>query len=188
METKRILHIFSVLENIPRTGWLQRGVPRFEAETIAGHTFKVTAILSLITLRLSSKEDKVDGKKMILMGMIHDLAEAISGDMPKNLSKVLGQEEKERIEFELLRDIGERWDGLLELFSEYISRKTIEAKIVKLADLLATLRQAEEYRKRGFEVSDILDSCESEVGKLIDEIHDAEISDLLREVLFNPSR
>ncbi|MEJ5293177.1 MAG: HD domain-containing protein [Candidatus Methanosuratincola sp.] len=185
---EKLARAAAVLRNMPRTGWIQRGVPRDEAETVAEHTFMVTAILGYISASCSALH--LDRERMLLMGIIHDLGEAVSGDIPRVLTERLGKELKEGIETEIIKGIFDGTDGgrLAELFQEYSERETAEAKIVKIADLLATLLQAEAYMRMGFPVGDIIESCKKEAQDMIDEMHEEGLSILLKEILLSKGR
>ncbi|MDI9608689.1 MAG: HD family hydrolase [Candidatus Verstraetearchaeota archaeon] len=188
MGFEKLAKAAAVLKNVPRTGWIQRGVPRGEAETVAEHTFMVTAILGYIST--SSREPHLNRERMILMGIIHDIGEAVSGDIPRGLTERLGKKLKEGIETEIIKGIFDDPDdgSLAELFLEYLERETTEAKVVKIADLLATLWQAEAYLKRGFPVGDIIESCKEEAQGMIEEIREEDLSLLLKAILGSKGR
>ena len=185
---EKLAKAIAVLRNMPRTGWIQRGVPRGEAETVADHTFMVTVILGYTAANCGRL--RLDREKMILMGIVHDIGEAVSGDIPRSLTKKLGKYLKEGLETEIVKEIfgGSGGDRLAELFQEYLERKTTEAKIVKIADLLATLNRAEEYIERGFPVIDIIESCREEAQGMIDELQDLGLRSILKDILGSKGR
>ncbi|MBC7120239.1 MAG: HD family hydrolase [Candidatus Methanosuratus sp.] len=180
---EKLAGIAAVLRNMPRTGWLQRGVPRSVAETVAEHTFMVALILSYISSSCRSRQ--LDRESMILMGIMHDIGEAVTGDIPRSLTEKMGKGTKEGIESEIIKGIFDDPDGgrLAELFLEYLERKTTEAKIVKFADLVATLRQAETYFERGFPMGDIINSCREEARAIVEEIDEEDLKTLLTRAL-----
>jgi len=164
LDPKLLAEAVTVLKNMPRTGWLQRGVPPSEAETIAEHTFEVVSILTMI-----STVSGADAEKMLVMGIIHDWGESVTGDIPRSLTERLGREAKSRAEKEVVGELSvlSGFKQLREVFEEYEERGTREAIYVKLADLLATLRQARSYAARGFRVMDIADTCARELEALL---------------------
>lgn len=166
---------------MPRTGWIQRGIPRSEAETVAEHTFQVTIILGIIAASAEAKT--LDRERMILMGIIHDLGEAVSGDIPRSLAAKMGRDLKERIEMEIVEESAHGMELFSEIFREYLQKETLEAKVVKAADLIATRWQAEAYLSRGFDVGDILESCGSEARAIIDGIESEGLRRLLMDLL-----
>src|SRR3954452_699321 len=72
----RFLHHIERLKTAPRTGWIDRGVPPGEAESIADHSFR-TALLAWM-----AAEPALDRDRVLKLALVHDLAEAITGDIP----------------------------------------------------------------------------------------------------------
>ncbi|MCA9834541.1 MAG: HD domain-containing protein [Thermomicrobiales bacterium] len=66
------------LKDIHRTGWLDRGIPAAEAESVADHCFFVM----LIAWTAAQSDTSLDANKVLQLAMIHDTAEAIAGDLP----------------------------------------------------------------------------------------------------------
>jgi putative hydrolase of HD superfamily len=87
MDHKKLLEKAAVLKNIPRTGWLQRGVPPSDAETIAEHTFEVTAILTIIGLAVQG----LNKDRLLLMGAVHDGRVGFR-DIPRSLTSRIGRD------------------------------------------------------------------------------------------------
>ena len=129
------------LKTTKRKGWVLKGIE--DAESVAEHSFR-TAMLALV---LSEKEG-VDADKCVKMALIHDLAEAIAGDITPldNLTK----KQKSEIEAKAMRQILEGTDtGIMELWEEYDECKTPEARFVHDMDKIEMLLQAFEYEKSG---------------------------------------
>lgn len=66
------------LKRIRRTGWVDRGVPRDEVESVADHSFLTTIIAWVV----ASNNNELDADRVLKMALIHDLAEATFGDAP----------------------------------------------------------------------------------------------------------
>lgn len=66
------------LKSIPRTGWLDRGVPGSEVESVASHSFQ-TALLAWLA---AAADPTLDRDRILKLALIHDLPEAIIGDWP----------------------------------------------------------------------------------------------------------
>jgi putative hydrolase of HD superfamily len=139
----------STLKNIPRTGWLQRGIPSSVAETVAEHSFEVASILAVVTMEARGR---LDTEKLLLIGIIHDWGEAVAGDIPMSLTKKLGRKAKSEAERKIMKELAETsgFGAVRTLFEEYEERKSQEAVVVKVADILSTLRQARAYLARGY--------------------------------------
>jgi len=174
MEPKILTDTAGILKNIPRTGWLQRGIPPSVAETVAEHSFEVASILAVIAMQA---EGRLDKEKMLIMGTIHDWGEAVAGDIPRSLTNRLGKEAKSRAERRIMRELStvSGFRILSELFEEYEGRKSDEAIVAKIADVLSTLRQAEAYSARGYNVGDILEGCKRELTALIETLKNKDL-------------
>lgn len=78
-------HEFSILfetlaqlKRTKRTGWVDRGVPRAEVESVADHSF-MTALIAWIA---ATDDATLNADRVLKLAIIHDLAEAIVGDRP----------------------------------------------------------------------------------------------------------
>lgn len=146
-----LIEKINLLKQIPRMGWLEGGIDPEQAEDVAQHTF----ITATITLVLSdSVEGGLDSGRALKMAVIHDWAEAITGDFSKRVTSLLGGEEvKENIEEKaledlLLEDLSTR-EIYLELWREYSENETREAKLVHVADRFSMLVEANRLFRKG---------------------------------------
>jgi len=169
-----IIESYLILKRLPRTGWIQRGVST--PETIASHCWGVSFLSILLADHLKKKGIDVNIEKCLKMAILHDFHEAIVGDIPTPAldSKTKSMIEKKAIEKAL------KIPEYRELSIEYIEEKSIEAKIVKLADLLDMVLQAGDYASNGF-------SKVREFSHLIQRIRDHSIykyaKDLIEKIL-----
>ncbi len=170
-----------ILKNIPRTGWLQRGIPPSVAETVAEHSFEVASILAVVSLQ---DWGKLDSEKMLLMGILHDWGEAVAGDMPRSLTKRLGKGAKSEAETKIMGELAEAsgFGVISALFKEYEERRTPEAVVVKIADILSTLKQARAYLARGYKVEDIEKGCVEELDELMAKVRDKCLKEFLQSL------
>jgi len=170
-----------ILKNIPRTGWLQRGVPPAMAETVAEHSFEVASILAVIVMEAGEGLDK---EKLLIMGTIHDWGEAVAGDIPLSLTKKLGKETKGKAEMKIMKELSVRsgFERLTEIFEEYEGRMSGEAVVAKIADVLATLRQAEVYSNGGYPMEDIISGCKEELNELLERVSNEGIRRIIRKL------
>jgi len=126
------------------------------SDTIASHSFRVTLIGYFL-----AKELEADTDKVIKMCLLHDLEESRSSDhnwVHKRYVKVF-EDEIRRDQLENLSNSEE----LIKLSKEYDERKTLEAKIVKDADLLDETFLLREYAWQGNkEAKDWLKGVETE--------------------------
>lgn len=168
----RFLHRAGGLKATPRTGWLDRGIPAIEAESVADHTFR-TALLAWLA---ATQEPGLDADRVLKMALLHDLAEAVTGDMPPYDPDELPEgDDPDRLRRFLDRRhvrsearraakyaaehaamaglIGELPPGLAvgveELWVELEAAESAEARFVKQADKVETYLQSREYEAGG---------------------------------------
>ncbi len=136
------------LDNIPRVGWVQRGVPLTCAETVARHTL-LTSLIGLVLCKLYRKycKDTVDCEKVLTMCLIHDLPEANIGNIAGHVRKLIDLRRIEINELEQeLQDLDTDVKNSLGMtYLEYRSENTTESIITVLSDKLATLSMAMYY-------------------------------------------
>jgi len=144
----RLLDLFlsaNQLKRVARTGWVMRGVA--DAESVSDHSYGV----AFVALTLASfVEEDVDTTKLLTLALIHDLPEAILGDIPAPAGEYLPSDAKERAEGSVLATLLE---GLPQLrdwrtwWREYEEQTTVEARLVRDADQLDLLLQAFVYEQ-----------------------------------------
>ena len=130
------------LKDVVRTGWLNWNVQRERVESVAEHIFGVQMLA--IAMKSEYQYD-IDIMKVIYMLAIHELGEAIIGDLTHfEISKA----EKEKIEHEAVHNIlsllidGERIE---KLFLEFDMRETPEAMFAYQCDKLECDIQSKLY-------------------------------------------
>jgi len=136
----------ATLKLLPRTGWLQRGIP--SPESVAEHTFGVAALALLI----GDTIDGVDRGKLLAIAMLHDLAEALLSDLPASAKRFIGAERKHDAERRALEEMLARMDNRAEylaLWEEYACGCSREARLVKGIDRIEMLAQALSYERAG---------------------------------------
>ncbi len=165
------------LKLLPRTGWLQRGVT--DVESIAEHTFSVASLAMLVGDLLPD----IDRGRLLAIALLHDLAEALIGDLPASARRLFGVAAKQEAE---RRGLQELLHGLpqaaeyMELWTEYAEGVSREARLVKALDRLEMLSQALAYERAGHRAMaefwhdiDLNESCHREfplVQKLVTEL------------------
>jgi len=143
------------LKKVKRQGWLDRGVK--SPESVADHCFRV----ALMSMALAD-EMKLDACRAMRLALVHDLPEALCGDIATRISEGLqsaNNSEKHRREEAALKKIlkslgGEAARDIFSLWNEFEERKTAEARLVYELDRLEAVFQAAEYERAGnFSVS-----------------------------------
>lgn len=140
-------HLIESLKTTPRTGWLNEGLTN--PESIADHMYRMAVTILLCN------DQSLDKSKMLKIAIIHDMAEAICGDITP-LDRV-PKAEKQRIELDAMKKICNDLlpqstyrfasEEIMELFLEYEHRASAEAKYVKDVDKFELALQTFEYEK-----------------------------------------
>ncbi|GAB4441105.1 MAG: HD domain-containing protein [Chloroflexi bacterium OHK40] len=134
------------LKLLPRTGWLQRGLR--DVESVAEHSFGV-ATLALI---VGDLHPGLDRGRLLAIALLHDLAEALVGDLPASARRLFGAVAKHAAErqamVELLGALPQG-DGYLALWEEYSQGSSPEARLIKALDQLEMLGQTLAYEQAG---------------------------------------
>jgi len=120
------------LERLPRTGWIQAGMPWIE--TVAAHSHST----ALLALALGARiEPALDLDRACTLAVLHDVPEALLSDLPRTLSELLPpgakQEAERRAAHALLAPIGARMEAACR---EVLDQETREARFVRLCDRL----------------------------------------------------
>ncbi|EKM18224.1 HD domain protein [Vibrio harveyi] len=124
------------LKNTLRTAWTSSG----RRESTAEHTWR----LCLLAMLVAEHYPHLDSLKVLKLCVVHDLAEAVSGDI-STLEQNDGLD-KSALELADLKQLIAPLDAslqkdLLELWLEYDSATTAEARLTKALDKLETILQ-----------------------------------------------
>jgi len=152
------------VKNIARTGWMMRGVPPSDSETVAAHSYEVAVLALALGGRLRGSGLAVDLEKVLKMALLHDIVESVTGDVVEAVKERVPN--LREVEAEALRELGmEEYAGLLE---ELRSGGSAEAYLVEVCDNLATLLQAVRYVNRGYaQVLELAESVRRRLERLL---------------------
>ena len=142
----RLAEQIVALKLLPRVGWLQRGIAN--AESVAEHSFGLAALALIFT----AADDAVDRERVLAMALMHDVAEALIGDLPFSARRLIGEAVKRDAERRALIELCTPIPGgdhLIRLWEEYAAGATREARLVKALDRVETLVQALAYEHAG---------------------------------------
>ncbi len=153
-----VIHDFLTLKKIRRTGWQLRGIK--DAESLADHCFGVVFLTYLLADLMQMEIDK---NHAVSLSIIHELGECRVGDIPYTALKYFPN--KSEIEQEAVKDILSPLGAKVveensELFKEFETGSTLEARFVKAIDKLEMMITAAEYEKTGF--ASLVDFWENE--------------------------
>jgi putative hydrolase of HD superfamily len=164
------LHLAGSLKLVQRQGWIHSGVPG-RIESVADHSWRV-ALLAVM----------LGDERAVKMALLHDLQEALVGDIIPESKGGVSVAEKHAAEREAVKRITEMLpadaalrEELPHLFEEYEQGTSPTAVLVKDLDKAEMLLQAAEYEKQGCDLQDFFDSTVASiqtprVRQLVDEL------------------
>lgn len=133
-----------VLDRIPRSGYLLRGVA--EPESIAEHSFHVAFLVFTLASRIAG----IDGARALEIALLHDLAEMRVGDLPRTCAHYFPDGAKQTAEARAMADIlAPLPERARELYREYAAGATPEARLVKACDKLQLMLKVAVYERWG---------------------------------------
>jgi putative hydrolases of HD superfamily len=141
------------LKRLDRTGWVLRGLAP-GAESVAAHSYGVALTAMLLADAARARGARLDAERVLRLALLHDLAEARTGDMPRTMAEYYGAEARKAAEVaafaDVLRGLGEEAAGEYgRLHADYEARESTEARLVKAADIVDLLAQALTFERAG---------------------------------------
>ncbi len=155
------------LKKLARKGWVSSVGVR-KPESVADHSFR-TAILVMCLSDLKG----FDSDKLMKMALLHDLHEAIMGDLDYFDKQQIGEVEVKRREEAAIREVFSVLPESLRrqyiaIMDEYRLQKTEEARLVRQVDLVEMVMQALEYEREGYSKTKLGSFWGNVEDKLID--------------------
>lgn len=144
------MEVLGKLKSTRRSGWVsQVGVK--EAESVADHSFGC-AFLAMIFSDLT----ELGVEKTLRMMLLHDVQEAITGDLDYETKAKVGADQvrqtQRRVIEELLRLLPPRLEEeYLSVWREYEQHISPEAILARDIDKIEMVLQAMEYEKQGYD-------------------------------------
>lgn len=150
MDFEKFYDTVKKLKDVKRTGWVERSVSN--PESVADHSF-MTALMCMVM-----PEKGIDREKAIKMALVHDIAEAETGDI---ITKEHWEEkgtmtkaEKSQLEENAMEKLVSNLDEagakeVMSLWKEYEEGKTKEAVFVNDIDHAERIMQAHGYHSKG---------------------------------------
>lgn len=141
------------LKRLDRTGWVLRGLPP-GAESVASHSYGVALAAMLLADECAARGVELDVGRVLRLALLHDLQETRTGDMPRTVAEYYGAETRraaERAAFDdIVRGAGAQHAAAYsELHEDYETRASVEARLVKAADVIDLLAQALYFERAG---------------------------------------
>ena len=178
------------LKGLERTGWMLRGIAA-GAESVAEHSYGVVVAAMLLADELIARGIAVNVERVLRMAVLHDWAEARVGDMPRTASEYFGAEARKRAERAAFDDIvsGLGINGNAEkygaLHEDYEERASLEARLVKAADVIDLLVQTLAFERAGVrgldEFWDVVEERKFGLEGVAEEVVDEALQQLVKE-------
>ncbi len=139
LAVKQILSLVRLAEQLKRTlrhSWLSDG----RKESVAEHTWRVSLMALLVAPHL---DEPVDAERLLKMVIIHDLVEAISGDIPafelmRSSESRTTKRDQEEAAISTITEMLPDVNGIeiYALWKEFESKNTLESKVANALDKL----------------------------------------------------
>ena len=140
------------LKRLDRTGWTLRGLPN-GTESVAAHSFGVGVTAMLLADEFIAQGVVIDVEKVLKMALLHDWAEVRVGDMPRTATEYFGAAARKRAESAAFADVvskvGSGESVYKTLYDDYELRESLEARLVKVADVVDLLVEALALERAG---------------------------------------
>jgi putative hydrolase of HD superfamily len=140
------------LKRLERTGWILRGLPN-GTESVAAHSFGVCVTAMMLADEVKERGLQVDCERLLRMALLHDWAETRVGDLPRTATGYFGADARKNAETLAFTDIvsaaGPAGSKYKALYEDYEQRGSLEARLVKAADVVDLLVQAYALERSG---------------------------------------
>jgi putative hydrolase of HD superfamily len=160
------------LKSVARTGWLDRGIATGDVESVADHSFGVALLAWIAAVERQASGAAIRPDRVLLLALVHDLAEAEIGDRPPYrpadlAAQTKGDERREFLDQRHVRDPASEEAkrsaedaamrrlvsslppraraALAEVWQELRAGESDEARFVKQVDRLETFLQSRCY-------------------------------------------
>ena len=131
------LHVAEQLKNNTRHSWTSDG----RHESVAEHSWRVT----LMAYFVKDEYPDLDMNRVLLMCLIHDLGEALTGDIPAFVKTEADEERESALLSQWVSSLPEPFrEEMDELYREMDAQETAEARLYKALDRMETIIQHNE--------------------------------------------
>ena len=133
-----------VLDRVPRSGYVLRGVAN--PESVTEHSWHVLFLVWTLGAGLPG----LDLPRAVEIALVHDLAELRVGDLPRTASHYFPPGAKKAAEAAAMADVlAPLPQRAQELYAEYQAGATAEARLVKACDKLQLMLKVAAYERWG---------------------------------------
>ena len=174
------------LKRLERTGWTLRGLPN-GTESVASHSFGVCVTAMLLADKVKARGLKVDCERVLRMALLHDWAESRVGDMPRTATGYFGADARKTAEMlafaDIVNGVGSAESEYRTLYEDYEQRGSLEARLVKVADVIDLLVQAYALERSGARGLDEFWQVAQQPDFQLPEVADEIVNEVLQSLL-----
>jgi len=159
------------------------------AESVADHSYGVVVAAMLLADESIARGADINVERVLRLAVLHDWAEARVGDMPRTATEYFGSESRKRAERAAFQDIvsGFADKGMVEKYGElhedYEERASLEARLVKAADVIDLLVQALAFERAGVRGLDEFWEGATERNPGLDEIAAGVVEETMQQLV-----
>ncbi len=142
----------ATLKRMPRTGWVMRGVPH--VESVAEHSFGTAFVALALAEALAAEEQggPFDVEQVLIMALLHDLAEVRLTDLPVSAVRLIPPGVKSQAEAAAISDLLAPLPAagqLAALWQAFEDSSSPEGRLARDADKLEMMVQCLRYEQAG---------------------------------------
>lgn len=138
---------FDLLNRLPRTGYLMRGIEN--PESVGEHVFLTGLLACLLLPGLRADGLELDGEKLLSMVLLHEAGEILIGDIPSPAAAFFGKEGKSKAELEAGRAVLRGHPERRAAMEEFEAGASLEARIARGLDKLQMMVKVLKYESEG---------------------------------------
>ena len=175
------------LKGLGRTGWMLRGIAA-GAESVADHSYGVAVAAMLLGDEVIARGVQVNMERVLRTALLHDWAEARVGDLPRTATAYFGVEARKGAESAAFKEIVGRLETSAIADEDYEERESLEARLVKAADVIDLLVQTLAFERAGVRGLDEFWDGVTERDFRLDGIAGEVVNEVLRQLIAERQR
>lgn len=134
------------MADLPRTGWVQHGIAGPESLAAHSHGVALVTMWLIDMVRAGDPAMAVDGEKALRMALLHDAAEAVTGDVPMPQKTAEMNAALHALESSIAEDMLPA--PAFAVWTEAERGDSIEARIVRAADKVQMMVKVLVYEQK----------------------------------------
>ena len=174
------------LKRLERTGWTLRGLPN-GTESVAAHSFGVCVTAMILADGVKERGLQIDCERVLRMALLHDWAETRVGDLPRTATGYFSADARKAAETlaftDILSGLGPAASEYKALYQDYEERGSLEARLVKGADVIDMLVQAYALERAGAKGLDEFWQVTNQINFQLPQLAEQVVQEVLQSLL-----